>query len=346
MRRSHRAVVAEALAHGEWGWLVRAAGRTLAARLGLPVGPLFATLAVTFRCNYRCTFCDLPDRARGDPPLAALVARLDRVVADGARAVGLTGGEPLLHPQLFEVIAAARARGLLVHLNSNGSRLTEAAVAPLLASGLHSLHLSLDGAIAATHDELRQVPGSFVQIEATLAALRAGRAARGARRPRLGLVMAVTPRNWREVADFARLAVRWQVDAAGFLPHHEFVETRARLSEPDAAELARRLREAQRIAGARLDNSAAYLAAVPRFLAGATTPLACSAPRTHVAVAPDGRRYPCVPLMTLERGGRDADAPGPPAPPGPTEREEICRACWWNCHRELDLTLKTIAAPR
>jgi MoaA/NifB/PqqE/SkfB family radical SAM enzyme len=336
----------EALAHGEWRWLLRAARRTVAARLRVPGGPLFATLAVTFRCNYRCSFCDLPDRARGDPSLATLCARLDRIVAEGALAVGLTGGEPLLHPQLFEVVAAARSRGLLVHLNSNGSRLTEAAVAPLLASGLHSLHLSLDGAAPGTHDRLRRVTGSFAQIEATMAALVAGRAARGSRRPRLGLVMAVTPDNWREVADFARLAARWRVDAAGFLPHHELVETRARLTGAEAAELAALFEEARRAAGERIDNSASYLAALPRFLAGAPTPVECSAPRTHVAVAPDGRRYPCVPLMTLERGGSEPDAPGPPAPPGPREREEICRACWWNCHRELDLTLKTIAAPR
>jgi molybdenum cofactor biosynthesis enzyme MoaA len=54
---------------------------------------------VTWRCNYRCTFCDLPDRARGDPPLATLVERLELLKRRGALAVGLTGGGPLLHPR-------------------------------------------------------------------------------------------------------------------------------------------------------------------------------------------------------------------------------------------------------
>lgn len=343
MRRSHRAVVAAALADGDWRWLARAGWRTVSSRLGLPAGPLFATLAVTYRCNYRCSFCDLPDRARGDPPLATLVARLDRIVADGALAVGITGGEPLLHPELFAVVAAARARGLLVHLNSNGSRLAAAAVPQLVGAGLHSLNVSLDGAQPATHDLLRRMPGSFAQIRATIAALRAARGS--ARRPRIGLVMAVTPGNWREVADFARLASEWQVDAAGYLPHHEFVETRARLPAAEARELSGLFAEAREV-GATLDNSAAYVATIAPFLAGAPMPVECSAPRTHVAIAPDGRRYPCVPLMTLERGGAPSDAPGLPAPPGPREREEVCRSCWWNCHRELDLSLQAIAAPR
>lgn len=342
VRRSHRAVVAEALARGDWRWLARAGWRTLRSRLGLPAGPLFATLAVTYRCNYRCSFCDLPDRARGDPPLEQLIARVDRIATDGALAVGITGGEPLLHPQLFAVIAAARARGLLVHLNSNGSRLTTAAVLPLLAAGLHSINLSLDGATAATHDGLRRAPGSFAQISATVAALRA---ARNGTTPRIGLVMAITPTNFGEVAAFARLAVAWGVDAAGFLPHHEFVETRSRLDAASAALLAAELTAAAE-AGDVLDNSPAYRNAIAPFLAGRPMPVECSAASTHVAIAPDGRRYACVPLMTLERGGVTFDQPGPPPPPTAREREEVCRQCWWNCHRELDLSLQTVVAPR
>jgi len=341
-RRSHRAVVTSAVAKGEWGWLARAGWRTLKSRLGLPGGPLFATLAVTYRCNYRCAFCDLPDRARGDPDLATLVARLEHVARRGALAVGLTGGEPLLHPRLFELIAAARKLGLLVHVNSNGSRATAAKVDALLGAGIHSLNVSLDGATAATHDRLRRMPGSFAQIEETVRALLAKR--RGAT-PRLGLVMAITPENAGEVLPFARLAASWGVDAAGWLPHHEFVESRARLAAAAAARLAADLDAAQREVAV-VDNSPRYLAQVAPFLSGRAMAVECSAPRNHVAIAPDGQRYPCVPLMTLERGGVPLDGDAAPAPPSARDREEVCRQCWWNCHRELDLSLRTLAAPR
>lgn len=340
-RRAHVAGVTAALARGEWRWLARAAWRLVQLRVAPGrARPLFATLAVTWRCNYRCTFCDLPDRARGDPPLATLVERLTAIAASGALAVGLTGGEPLLHPQLFEVIAAARRLGLLVHLNSNGSRLTEAAVAPLLASGLHSINLSLDGATAATHDALRRVPGSFAQIERTVRALLAARR-RGS--PRLALVMAVGAENAGEVAPFLAVARAWGVDGAGFLPHHEFVGPRAPLPPASVAKLASALAA---VADDPLqDNSPAYLGAIAPFLDGAPMPQQCSAPASHLAIDPDGVRYPCVPLMTLTRGGSPLAAGAPPPLPADL-REEVCRRCWWNCHRELDLSLHRLAAPR
>jgi len=349
IRRGHGAVLAAQLRRGRIGWVAKAARRTLALELGVARGPLFATLAVTWRCNYRCTFCDLPDRAHGDPPLATLVERLELLERRGALAVGLTGGEPLLHPQLFEVVAAARRFGLLVHLNTNGSRLAAERVAPLLAAGLHSINVSLDGARAATHDALRGVPGSFEQIRATVAALLADR--RGAS-PRLGLVMAITASNWREVRPFARLATEWGVDAAGYLPHHDFVAgepelSAARITSADAGDLARELAAAA-AENAVVDNSDGYLRGVAPFLAGATTPQECSAPRSHLALDPEGIGYPCVPLMTLRRAGvpaaeLDADARRAPRP-SPADREEVCRRCWWNCHRELDLTLRRIPA--
>jgi MoaA/NifB/PqqE/SkfB family radical SAM enzyme len=350
-RRAHTHVVGAALRRGRFGWLMRATTRALRMRLGLPAGPLFATLAVTWRCNYRCRFCDLPDRARGDPPYKELVERLRDLKRRGALAVGITGGEPLLHARLFDLLAEARRLDLLVHLNSNGSRLAHEKIAPLLDAGLHSLNVSLDGAQAATHDGLRGVPGSFRQIERTIGELLARRR-RGS--PRIALVMAVTPENAGEVVDFARLAQRWGVDAAGFLPEHAFVPAAAPPSpspsvaawSPEklsslAADLERAAREV-----ALVDNSPAYLAGFAPFLAGAAMPTRCSAGTSHLAVDPEGRSYPCVPLMTLERSGVPLrEVNGRPLLPSPADLEEVCRRCWWNCHRELDLSLNLLEAP-
>jgi MoaA/NifB/PqqE/SkfB family radical SAM enzyme len=348
IRRAHGELARAQWRRGEIAWLASATIRATALKLGLARSPLFATLAVTWRCNYRCTFCDLPERARGDPPLATLISRLRLLRRRGALAVGITGGEPLLHPQLFELLAEARALGVVTHLNSNGSRLTAERVPQLLAAGLHSINVSLDGARAATHDALRGVPGSFEQIRATVAALLARRRAGS---PRVGLVMAVAKSNFREVGAFARLAREWAVDSAGFLPHHDFVQGEAalsgeRLTADEAEELARELEAA---AGEvhLLDNSDAYRRGIAPFLGGAATPAECSAPVSHLAIDPEGVGYPCVPLMTLRRAGVSAAELDPPSPgprptprPSPADREDVCRRCWWNCHRELDLTLR------
>jgi MoaA/NifB/PqqE/SkfB family radical SAM enzyme len=334
------------LRRGRLGLLARAAWRSFALKreLQAPSSPLFATLAVTYRCNYRCEFCDLPDRARGDPPLEKLVERVDLLARGGALALGITGGEPLLHPQLFELLKEARRRFAIVHLNTNGSRLAHDRIVPLLAAGLHSVNVSLDGARPQTHDAIRRVPGSFEQIRRTVSELLARR--RGAT-PRVALVMALTRSNWREARDFAALAKEWDVDACGWLPEHDFLLGEPRREEgahgtttssrpawpaADVAQLRELLLQAADECEL-VDNSPAYLEGVTRFLGGTPTPTSCSAGRSHVAVDPDGRRFPCVPLMTLERSSTSA-----------ADRADVCRRCWWNCHRELDLSLDLLPA--
>ena len=340
MNRPRKGLVAaftRSLRAGELGWSWQAAQRGLRLRLGLPVAaPLYATLAVTYRCNYRCPMCDLPERAGREPSTEVLLERLRALRRLGALAVGITGGEPLLHPGLFELLAEGQRLGLLMHVNSNGSRLAEQHVEDLVEAPLHSLNISLDGATPATHDALRQVPGSFRQIERSVRALCQKRR-RG--RPRLGLVMAVSRANLGEVEAFQEVAQRLGVEAAGYLPQHAFVESHEALTEEEERGLTAAFQAVQ----APADNSPAYLAGIAPFLAGRPTPQACSASQTHLAVDPEGRGYPCVPLMTLSRSGVPLEEALQRRPsPSPQDREEVCRRCWWNCHRELDLTLKRI----
>jgi len=313
-----------------WAW--RAGHRALRLRRGRPIAaPLFATLAVTWRCNHRCFFCDLPGRTTPMPDTEELRERVRWLAAAGVLAVGITGGEPLLHPGIFAVLAEARRRGLLVHLNSNGSRWTPEVVAGLAAGDLHSVNLSLDGAGPGTHDHLRGAPGAFAELEQGVRALLGRR-----RRPRVSLVMAVSHRNRHEVGAFVARGREWGVDAVGFLPHHALADAPADFTVEEVAELAAALGAV----GGAAENSDPYREGIAPFLGGAATPVACSAPRTHVALDPAGNAYPCVPLMTLGRAGMDREEWRRRGftPLGPRE-QETCRRCWWNCHRELDLGL-------
>ncbi len=333
-RRSFSEAVRVRAGNGDWRWLWRAADQTLRLRLGIPRGPLYATLALTYRCNYRCFHCDLPERPDPVPDARALIHRLQSLAERGILAVGVTGGEPLLHPAIGEVLREGRQLGLMMHVNTNGSRVTRAHVLQLLEEQVHSLNISVDGGNARTHDELRGVPGSFDEIERTVREVLRQRGSR--KTPRLGLVMALTQRNLGEVREFVALAKRWEVDGAGFLPHHPFVADQERLSGWEEADL----RTALESLVGEVDNSPAYLERIPGFLAGEATPSNCSAPQSHVAIDPSGTRYPCVPLMTLGRAGVPWQDRGPLSTPvGAKDREEVCRRCWWNCHRELDLSL-------
>ena len=112
-------------------------------------------LSLTARCNLACPYC-LPD-GNEPPGLLSLEQRLALITASvalGASSLRLTGGEPLLHPQLDALLAAVqplRDQGLReIALTSNGLLLTAERARRLRHAGLDRLTLSLDGTTAAS----------------------------------------------------------------------------------------------------------------------------------------------------------------------------------------------------
>ena len=112
-------------------------------------------LSLTARCNLACPYC-LPD---GQEPAGLLSQEqrlrvIEAAVALGATSLRLTGGEPLLHPQLealIEAVQPLRDRGLRdIALTSNGLLLSAERAQRLRAAGLNRLTLSLDGTSPAS----------------------------------------------------------------------------------------------------------------------------------------------------------------------------------------------------
>ncbi|MEB3334415.1 MAG: radical SAM protein [Cyanobacteriota bacterium] len=141
-------------------------------RLGRPLGVL--RLSLTARCNLACPYC-LPD-GQEPPGLLSQAQRLavvEAAVALGAHQLRLTGGEPLLHPGLEALIAAAaplRAAGLReISLTSNGALLTAERARSLRTAGLDRLTLSLDGASGASVAAMAGLAGGAAAGEALLA---------------------------------------------------------------------------------------------------------------------------------------------------------------------------------
>lgn len=127
------------------------------------------TFHLTDRCQLNCDHCLRdPARAPAELPLALIVSVLDQARAlYGAKHVGLTGGEPSLHPQFYEVIDAIVERGYTWHAVCNGhcfERVLERLSAkPERLEALVLMNFSLDGATEATHDAIRE-RGSFREV--------------------------------------------------------------------------------------------------------------------------------------------------------------------------------------
>ena len=82
--------------------------------------PLLVHLIVTRRCNLACGYCTEYGGVSAAVPLAQLARRVDRIADLGTAIVTVSGGEPMLHPHLEQVIARIRIRGMSATLITNG----------------------------------------------------------------------------------------------------------------------------------------------------------------------------------------------------------------------------------
>ena len=127
-----------------------------------PPGPVVIWNLIR-RCNLACRHCysisadvDFP----GELSTPDILRTLEDLRAFGVPAVILSGGEPLLHPDIREIGAHAKALGFYVGLSTNGTLIDETRAAALAGVGFDYVGTSLDG-MEATHDRFRRKDGAF-----------------------------------------------------------------------------------------------------------------------------------------------------------------------------------------
>jgi MoaA/NifB/PqqE/SkfB family radical SAM enzyme len=109
--------------------------------------PVLVHLIPIRRCNLSCAYCNEYDSHSKPVPLDKMEARVRRLGELGATVVTLSGGEPLLHPDLDLIIAAIRREGAIAGLITNGYLLTADRVKRLNRAGLEHLQISIDNVL-------------------------------------------------------------------------------------------------------------------------------------------------------------------------------------------------------
>lgn len=123
----------------------RLARQLAAATVLQPYRPLFANFIVTRRCNLSCAYCTEYDHTSPPVPLDVLRERIDHLARLRVIVVSLTGGEPLMHPQLADIVRYVRTRKMTPAVSTNGFLITRARIEELNDARPWALQLSLDG---------------------------------------------------------------------------------------------------------------------------------------------------------------------------------------------------------
>ena len=127
---------------------------------------------LTKGCNLRCIHCRASATELSSPDdlsTSAAKSIIDQIAEVSSPILVLSGGEPLLRKDIFELARYGTDKGLRVALATNGTLVTKEVAQKIFDSGVKRVAISLDGTDAATHDKFRSIPGAF---DAALAGFR------------------------------------------------------------------------------------------------------------------------------------------------------------------------------
>jgi heme d1 biosynthesis radical SAM protein NirJ len=168
------------------------------------------------RCNLTCKHCysiSADADFAGELTTPEVFAVMDDLQSFRVPVLILSGGEPLLRPDLFEIAARSRAMGFYTGLSTNGTLIDAALADRIAGAGFDYVGISLDG-LRATHDRFRRKEGAF---DASLAALRLCRD----RGIKVGMRFTLTQDNARDLPALIALAEDERIDKF-YLSHLNF----------------------------------------------------------------------------------------------------------------------------
>ncbi len=118
--------------------------RLVARGLASTKHPILAHVIPMRRCNLACGYCNEYDKVSDPVPFEEMKKRLDRLASFGTAAITISGGEPMLHPQIYDIISLIRSHGMIAGLISNGYYMTRENIDKLNRAGLEYLQISID----------------------------------------------------------------------------------------------------------------------------------------------------------------------------------------------------------
>ena len=252
-----------------------------ALRLGAPLG---AHLDLTYRCNERCIHCYLDHRDDGEMTTAEVGTLLEQLAEAGVFLLTLSGGEPLLRPDFFEILEHARRLLFNVGLKTNATLIGEQEAGRIRSLGVQKIAVSIYSHRPQVHDAITRVPGSLKRSLDALHLLKS----RGLNVTITHIVMVQNIGDQAAVKALAEeLGVPFEIDTS-ITPKLNGDRSIVALNAPP--DYLKQILHDEKLAGDMDQVSAPPHPADP----SAMDRLPCSAGQTVCYISPYGDVYPCV----------------------------------------------------
>lgn len=178
-----------------------------------PPLPRNLQIEVTGACNLRCRMCLVRYRPALGPAASMSFETFRRLMDElpDVRSVTLQGlGEPLMAPDIFQMIEYCRVRRVNCGFNSNATLLTARTSLRLIEAGLDWLHISIDGASKETYEFVRD-QSRWEIVERNVSGLVSLMRQLDVERPALSIVMVLMRNNFRDLPAVVRRAAEWGI---------------------------------------------------------------------------------------------------------------------------------------
>ena len=329
-------------------------------------GPFHGSIVVTYKCNLRCPMCFLwkgpvdhtQEHTKKELSHEEMIKLIDDFAEIGTAGIGFTGGEPLLRPDMLDLIKYTKKKGMVTHMSSNGWVVSVKDIAKkVVESGLDAIGFSVDGALPETHDSIRG-KGSHERV---LKAIDNIVSLRKELKSNIKIVAVCVVSNYNvdQLVDLVTTLKQKGVDHVSFMPFHDMglISTGKENSEQFKImdEKIARLNAAVdtliniRKKSKAIENSLAYLKLFKDAFDGKKIPFSCYAGYATLCIGAYGDIYPCFPRMEgdVEKGPNVLDVPLKEywhSQYVKEDREKIrgCRECFWNNQTEINLLFHPI----
>ncbi len=293
--------------------------------------PVWCSWQLTDKCNFRCKFCSIWKKkdTSGQMSLAEIEQAAAKLAQIGPMMVSMTGGEPLMRPDLGSIIHAVD-RYHYSFISTNGSLVTRERAKELVKAGLWGVGVSLDYARPEKHNENRGFPGAY---DRALNALEHFLAVRVKGRPQVNLMFTLLNDNLQDLEQLAKLTreigCTFRVQAYSSL---KTLDNSMQHPEPVSEKLLALHRKyphfiTNRVVLEKFDQ--AITEGVPGCIAGKY--MINIDPRGYVSICPESQAYHVGHILRDENGillERLREK----------HKKNTCKSCWYNCRNELEVS--------